>query len=657
MKFTGITIALISVLTTTSIFGQTLIWSEDFQGGIANWDLTIEPGFNDPDDSNIWTINDDEGGVAPPGCGVASNGQNTLHVTCQGAICAALGASGALYNAGDGGAGFFNSTTDRRAAYTQAISTVGQSDLEFRFDWIGVGEANTDFAELEYSINGGTTWIPVWTQTPGNTCAGGQGEWAEQIVTLPAALENQADVRFAFRWVNDNNGVGSDPSFAVNNLRLFANSATGGAPNAAFTVSSADICENDCINLTDQSTGTNISSWDWNFGGGATPNTSTAQNPTNICFPNEGVYTITLTVTDDNGTNSTNITINVADCSGGPNPSFTASTLTPCEGDCISFTDNSSGDNISSWSWNFGGGAVPNTSNDQNPSNICFNTVGSYTVSLTITDNNGTSTTEQTITVLDCSGGNPPNANFTYDGDMCQGSCLDFQDLSSGNPTSWEWNFDGASPATSTAQNPTNICFNTPGQYNVSLTVTNASGTSTFTFPVNINPTPGIVAFGDTTIDVGGTAILNAEVFGPGTLLWTPSNTLNCNDCFEVEAQPVITTTYTVSITDNNGCTGIAQVTVQVEVEDIIGVPSAFSPNNDGQNDILRVLGDGILTLDFRIFNRYGQMVFQSTDQNQGWDGTFKGDRLNQGVFAYILEYTLVNGVTGRKEGSVTLIK
>ena len=657
MKHKNTVFAFVCLFVCSSIMGQTLIWSEDFQGGGANWDLTIEPGFNDPDHSNIWIINDDEGGVAPPGCGVANNGENTLHVTCQGTICAALGASGALYNAGDGGAGSFDSTTDRRAAYTQAISTVGQSDLEFRFDWIGVGEANTDFAELEYSIDGGTTWVAVWSQTPGNTCAGGQGEWAEQIVTLPAATENQTDLRFAFRWVNDNNGVGSDPSFAVNDLRLFANSSAGGPPNASFTASATDICEEDCISFTDQSTGTNISSWDWNFGGGATPNTSTDQNPTNICFDNEGVYTITLTVTDDNGTNSTNISINVADCSGGPNASFTASTITPCEEDCINFTDNSSGDNISSWSWDFGGGATPNTSTDQNPSNICFDNEGTYTVSLTVTDNNGTSTTEQTITVLDCSGGNPPNANFTYDGDLCQGSCLDFQDLSSGNPTSWEWNFDGATPATSTAQNPTNVCFDTPGQYNVSLTVTNASGTSTFTFPININAAPGIVAFGDTTIDVGGTAILNAEVFGPGTIQWTPSNTLNCDDCFEVEAQPVITTTYTVSITDNNGCSGIAQVTVEVEVDEILGVPSAFSPNNDGKNDILRVLGDGIQSMNFRIFNRYGQLVYESTDQDEGWDGTFNGDRLNQGVFAYILEYTLVNGVTGRKEGSVTLVK
>lgn len=650
---------LLGCFFATPIISQTLIWNEDFQGGIGDWNITLQPGTNAAD-ANVWVISDDEGGIAPPGCGVANNGDLTLHVSCNpgSTPCSALGVSGAAYFSGDQTFMMFDATTDIRAAYTNAISTMGQTNLEFRFDWIGVGQANIDFAELEYSIDGGTTWVPVWTQTPGNICAGGQGEWAEEIVALPAALENQTDLRFAYRWRNNNDEVGSDPSFAVNNLRLFADASAGGPPNASFSASSTDICEGDCIDLTDNSSGTNISSWDWNFGGGAVPNTSTDQNPTNICFDNQGVYTITLTVTDDNGTNSTDISINVADCSGGPNASFTASNPNPCEGDCIDFTDNSTGVNISSWSWDFGGGATPNTSTDQNPSNICFDNVGNYTVSLTITDDNGSSTIEQTITVADCSGGTtPPNANFTYEGDLCQGNCLDFEDLSSGSPTSWQWNFDGANPSNSSEQNPSNICFDTPGQYNVSLTVANAAGTSTFTFPINISPAPGITVTGDTTIEVGGTANLSAEVFGPGEVSWTPSNSLNCDDCPDVEATPVLTTIYTVSITDGSGCTGSAQVTVIVEVEDIVGVPSAFSPNNDGVNDVLRVLGDGIQSIDFKIYNRYGQLVFESNNQTDGWDGTFNGNRLNQGVFAYTLEYTLVNGVKGQKEGSVTLVK
>lgn len=732
---------LFTLFILSHIEAQNLIWNEDFQGAL-DWDLTLEPGFNDPTDANVWVISDDEGGVAPPNCGVAANGNNTLHVSCQGAWCVG---TGALYNAGDGGAGFFNSTTDRRAAYTQAISTVGETNLEFRFDWIGVGQAGQDFAELEYSIDGGTTWVVLWTQTPGAICGGGQGEWAEEIVALPAALENQADLRFAYRWRNDNDGAGSDPSFAINNLRLFADAgsapppnadftvvstticegdcitftdnSTGsninswdwsfdggatpntstdqnpsnicfntagsydvsltvtddngtntttttiqvdacGVPNAEFTMSSNNICETDCISLTDNSTGSNISSWDWDFGGGAVPNTSTDQNPTNICFDTEGTYTITLTITDDNGTDSNSQTISVNDCTSGPTASFSISDNNPCAGDCISFVDNSTGSNVSGWGWDFGGGGTPNNSTDQNPTNICFDTPGTYTITLGVTDDNGNDTFTQTITVDDCSSpGDFPNANFTYEGDLCEGNCLDFEDLSTGEPTSWSWNFDGGSPNTSSAQNPSNICFDSAGVYNVNLTVENENGQNTFTFPLNFTPAPTIEAFGDTLIEVGGVAELEAVPTGFGSVIWTPSEDLDCDDCLEVEATPLISTVFTVTVTDANGCQGSDQVNVLVNFEEIIGVPSAFSPNNDGLNDILYVKGVGITTMDFRVYNRYGQQIFRSTDQAEGWDGTFEGERLNQGVFAYTLTYTLVNGQSGELSGNITLVK
>ena len=471
MRFTFL---LFAFLFFGFINAQNLIWNEDFQDAL-DWDLTIESGFNDPDDANVWVINDDEGGVTPPNCAVSNNGNNTLHISCQGSLCTG---TGAVYNVGDGNQNNFNSTTNLRAAYTQAISTEGESDLEFRFDWIGVGQSGEDFAELEYSIDGGQTWIVLWTQTPGAVCGAEQGEWKQDIVTLPTNTENQADLRFAYRWRNNNDGDGSNPSFAVNNLRLFSDAS--------------------------------------------------------------------------------------------------------------------------------------NT---------------------------------------------PPNSNFTYEGNLCEGNCLDFEDLSTGEPTSWQWDFDGGTPNSSNAQNPSNICFDSSGIYNVNLTVQNENGQSTFTFPLNITAAPTIEAFGDTLIEMGGDAFLEAFTDYPGTIQWFPEEDVDCDDCLEVVANPLISTLFTVTVTDVNGCEGSDQVSVLVNFREVVGVPTAFSPNNDGLNDILYVKGIGITNMDFRVYNRYGQQIFRSTNIEEGWDGTFNGERLNQGVFAYTLTFTLVNGQKGERSGNITLVK
>lgn len=291
--------------------------------------------------------------------------------------------------------------------------------------------------------------------------------------------------------------------------------------------------------------------------------------------------------------------------------------------------------------------------------NICFTVPGTYTVTLSVTDDNGTDTFEEIITVNDCSGiGTPPVADFSYDGDVCEGECLDFTDLSTNNPSSWQWTFNGGIPETSNEQNPSNICFDNSGNFTVTLSVSNDDGTSTFSMPVNINPNPIVNASGDTLIDLGGSADLSLTTNTAGDIVWSPSDNVNCSDCPEVIATPYITTNYTVTVTDINGCSGSDIVIVMVDNdEDIIGVPSAFSPNNDGFNDLVRVLGVGIEEMHFKIYNRYGQLVFETTDQNEGWDGVFNGQKLNQGVFAYTLEYILVNGVEGKKEGSITLIK
>ncbi|HCQ30470.1 MAG TPA: hypothetical protein DIU39_09300 [Flavobacteriales bacterium] len=497
------------------------------------------------------------------------------------------------------------------------------------------------------------------------------------------------------------------------------------APVASFTPSVTSICAGDSITFTDNSTGTNISAWNWTFTGGS-PSSVNTQGPHTVAFNTAGTYNITLQVTDANGTddttiaitvnplptvaanaspatsicqgdqvtltgsgastytwnngvvdgvpftpsstttytvtgtdangcsNSDQITITVNNCSQ-PLASFTPSATSICEGDSITFTDNSTGTNISAWNWTFNGG-TPASANTQGPHTVTFNTAGTYNITLQITDANGTDDTTITITVNSC---NLPTAQITASTtEICQGNCITINDNSSGGSTAWNWIFTGGIPSSSTQQNPGDVCWNTAGNFDVILIVSNSLGSDTDTVNITVHSLPTVTASGDTTIVLGGQANLTANGTPPGgTYNWTPNDDLDCNNCSSLVASPQENTTYTVLYTDSNGCFALDSVQVLVEVETAIGVPNAFSPNNDGNNDILYVKGNGIETLLFIVYNRYGQKVFETTDITQGWDGTFKGKPENEGVFVYYLEVTFKDFSSQKLKGNITLIR
>ncbi|MBL7891602.1 MAG: gliding motility-associated C-terminal domain-containing protein, partial [Bacteroidia bacterium] len=96
-----------------------------------------------------------------------------------------------------------------------------------------------------------------------------------------------------------------------------------------------------------------------------------------------------------------------------------------------------------------------------------------------------------------------------------------------------------------------------------------------------------------------------------------------------------------------------------VEVDILCGelfVPKAFSPNGDGENEVEYVMGNCINNLEFAIFDRWGEKVFETTDITIGWDGTYKGKKLDAAVFVYYLKAT-VKGVEVNMHGNITLVK
>jgi hypothetical protein len=243
--------------------------------------LNASSGLNGVD-ANLWVISDAEGGVAAGNCGVASNGNKTLHVGCQGAWC--LG-TGATYNAGDGGLGFIDAVTHKRTYILNNINTLNTGALSIEFDYIGIGQPGFDFGKVLYSIDGGLTWATLQTIAPAATCAGGQGLWSHFTHALPVSCQNITTLKIGFEWVNDNDGNGTDPSLAINNVAITTPAAN---VTASFGFQN-NICPGDCVDFTNTCSGASLFMWD--FGNG---NTSMSPIPPSICYNNPGVYAVQL---------------------------------------------------------------------------------------------------------------------------------------------------------------------------------------------------------------------------------------------------------------------------------------------------------------------------------------------------------------------------
>jgi gliding motility-associated-like protein len=163
-------------------------------------------------------------------------------------------------------------------------------------------------------------------------------------------------------------------------------------------------------------------------------------------------------------------------------------------------------------------------------------------------------------------------------------------------------------------------------------------------------------AGGGKRICAGESVVLGTDEDSRRQYHWSPATGLNDPSAARPIASPTETTTYYLYVIDEFLQQSYDTVTVEVVNCDIF-IPNIFSPNNDGLNDVLYVRGEGIAQLSFVIFNRWGEKVFESNDPHQGWDGMFKGKQAETGVYVYLVEARLENGMTVKRSGNVTLVR
>ena len=723
---------LIAFISVTHVFGQTTIWTENFNNSCATgcpasayagsngaWSVTSQ-GTNGSF-ANEWYISGSECGMPQGQCGTSCTTapiNPSLHI---GSNVVFMGTPlsvdvGAAYLSG--GAALGGDATTNKRAESPIINTTGFNNLSISFNYIENGQGAIDNAQLW--IFDGVAWA-LLDDMPKTLCCGGvpctgtnQGLWTAYTFNLPASTFDNANVRIGFFWTNNNDDLGTDPSVAIDDVVIQGNPIGGGgggnAPVADFIFAPGTTCIGNNVLFTDISTNNVGATYSWNFGANATPQTANTPGPHSVTFNTIGNQTISLTVTNVDGTSTSTQTyvvtpgptvttspnvqicqggstvisafgagaytwdnglgigtqhvvsplvtttytvtgIDVNGCSGTASVTVTVDgvgpTLTTSSIDAVCFGSSTGqasvvavGNAPFTYSW------APLGGNQATASNLF---PGNYTVS--VTDANGcTSTGNATV-------GSPTqiqaNASITNsDCNQNNGSIL--LNPSGGNGSySYSW-----LPGGSTNQLLTNLAS---GNYQVTITDGN-SCTQQFNFTIEFNDDYVVsVTPASSNIAYQQNVLLTTDVTPsvPGaTYSWSPVQGLSCTNCPNPIASPASSTTYTVTVTGPNGCSQSAQAIINVELPcGTVFMPTIFSPNGDFLNDRLCVLGACVEFVSYTIYNRWGEEVFTSRNQEECWNGTFRGKPAPNGVYAYKYQVTLTDGRLIEESGSLTLVR
>ncbi|MFN8117870.1 MAG: gliding motility-associated C-terminal domain-containing protein [Bacteroidia bacterium] len=523
-----------------------IFWTENFgvgcsQNQTANgfnpsvngaWAVT-NTGLNDPS-ANQWYISATESGMGVGNCGDGCLGagttNRTLHVgnvpTSPAAfIFCPSGDCGAAY---DTGIGANNVAADKRAE-SPTINCSGQSNITLSFNYIEGGQTTLDDATLWYFD--GSVWSQIDNMPKTATCGSGQGLWASRTLVLPASANNNANVKIGFRWVNNDDGAGADPSFAVDDITLSASSGTGSLGGATVTASG----------------GTSPYSYNWSPTGGTTAGVN-----------NLPVGNNTVTVTDNVGCSVTAVA-NITSA-GGPTLSVASQTNVNCFGA-----------STGSASINATGGTGPFTYT-WTPGNLSGSSqtalsAGTYTIN--VTDANSCASSTTVLITQPTASLSASISNTTAPGCGTSNGSASVT-ASGGTPGySYAWTPNGGTTAS----------VNNLAAGNSTVTVTDSKGctvSSVVSLASTSGPTLSVVAQTSVTCFGGNNGTANVSATGgtgPYTYTWTPGNLTGATQ------NSLSAGVYTVTVKDANQCAGTGTVSI---IQPAAGVTGTISTTPTG---------------------------------------------------------------------------
>lgn len=201
-----------------------------------------------------------------------------------------------------------------------------------------------------------------------------------------------------------------------------------------------------------------------------------------------------------------------------------------------------------------------------------------------------------------------------------------------------------------------------PGNYNYQVVVSSSTCTSdTENVHIVIAPNPIVQAGDDQTVTPGTQIQVYASSPDNVSYQWTDVDPMTCTNCRRPFFTATKSQTVYVTVTNQYGCQNVDSVEIKVvscDPENVY-IPNTFTPNNDGLNDLLLVRGIGLRSLDyFRVFDRWGKLVYESKNLNDGWDGkTGSGKDSDEATYVYTVKGVCSNGSTIEKSGNVTLLR
>ena len=416
------------------------------------------------------------------------------------------------------------------------------------------------------------------------------------------------------------------------------------------------ICDNSTVFFTNKSL--NSDKYEWDFGiPNADYDTSTLKDPAFV-YPDTGTYTIRL-ITQPGSVCADTSYHTVTLKESGITANFLWEEVS-CEDSLVLKITNKStespGHKIASYFWELVHNDMDTLKSREKDPIFNLKLQGAWTIRLTIVADNGC---EKTI-LRDI---NADLIDVTLSDTLraCVGKKVKLNPVAGGSLT-YEWQ-PASAFGNPTLQNQEVEVTEEPKVY--TLVVGNGNCTKKKVVYVLKDPsTPDVKAMAvPDTINYGGTAQLKvSSLSGSFSYSWSPDNTLSSSSIQNPIASPSVTTTYTVTVTNKQSqCSSTSQARVFV-VQPLCGepnifLPNAFTPNDDGYNDQLKVRGIVVAEVKLFVYDRWGEKVFETTDINGAWDGTFHSKPCPPDVYGYYLEVKCLNGEQFVKKGNVTLIR